>query len=99
MTGQKYYKNADLNWIRPLADEAKKLMDQFIDENQLRDGGTCVMGEGIDILVVPPRCRKPIQVQIVRQPFQGNNERALLYAKQWLESKGVQCSYNAGRMD
>lgn len=95
----KNYKQADLKWIEPLASEATQLMNQFIIDTGLKDGGTCVMGECIEINVVPPRCRLPKRHVIVHQPFQGNNQRALRCAMDWLLSRGVECRYNCGRMD
>lgn len=95
----KAYKHSELAEIRELAGNATRLMLSYIDEHNLQDGGTCVLGEGIDVLVLPPRCKIPRYYQIVSQPFQGNNERALRVAMAYLVEQGVDCVYNHGRMD
>jgi hypothetical protein len=95
----KVYKQVDLERINSLANVAIIAMHRFIEEHKLRDGGSCVMGEGIEIMYVAPGKRKPRPLMIVSQPFQGNNYEALMRAKQSLEANGVDCQYNCGRMD
>lgn len=79
--------------------KAIDLMNDHINKNKLRDGGTCVMGEGIDINFIPKGKRKPVRMQIVSQPFQGNNRPALIVAQKHLEAQGIKVYYNPGRMD
>lgn len=95
----KIYKKEDLKILEPIISLVLIKMDKYIIENGLRDGGTCVMGEGLDIDYLPPRCRKPIRLQIIRQPFQGNNFKALDYARKLLKESGINVYYNHGRMD
>lgn len=83
----------------PIVAQAIEKMNQYIIDKKLRDGGTCVMGEGLEVQVLPPRCRNPVMVQVVRQPFQGNNYQALRYAQEYLKSQGIETKYNQGRMD
>lgn len=95
----KIYKQQDLDLIQPIINESIQKMNIFIDKNGLKDGGTCVMGEGLYIDFLPKGKRKPIRKEIVGQPFQGNNYRALKYAQQFLLSKGITTYYDSGRMD
>lgn len=78
---------------------AIKIMDRHIVENNIRDGGTCVIVEGIEIDFLPKGKRKPQKLQIIRQPFQGNNWEPLMIAQKYLQSQGIKTYYNCGRMD
>lgn len=95
----KVYKQQDLDLIQPIINETIQKMLIFIDKNRLKDGGTCVIGEGLYIDFLPKGKRKPIQKDIIGQPFQGNNYRALKYAQEFLSSKGITTYYSPGRMD
>lgn len=78
----------------------KEIVEDTIVTKGLKDGGTCVMGEGIFVWVLPSRRHKyPVKQFLVEQPFQGNNRPALLPALQYLRAVGVDAHYDCGRMD
>lgn len=81
-------------------ERCKEIVKETIVKNNLKDGGTCVVGEGIYVWVLPSRRHKiPVKQFIVTQPFQGNNRPALLPALEYLRKVGVDAHYDCGRMD
>ena len=95
------YKEKDLQKIQGLIDNAKILVKRDIEDMKIEDGGSCVLGNGIQIYFVPKRCRNPIKKIIVDGPFQGNvsNYKALKNALDYLRQSGVDCRYEDGILD
>jgi hypothetical protein len=97
----KNYKNVDMAEIREWVYIAEDIVADTIKKENIVDYGTCVLGAGIKINFIWPRCRKPRERILISQPFQGNvsNYRALKTALDYLQSKGVDCFYDDGRVD
>lgn len=73
-------------------------IEQFIRPDQ----GTCVMGEGVDVLTKFKRERRPRHRMIFRQTWtQGDQPKALNELIRLLKEKYPDCdfSYNCGMMD
>lgn len=79
---------------------AIEFMQEVIKTKGLRDGGSCVIGEGLYIEYLPSKRHKyPHRMFIVDQPFQGNNHLALYPVRDWLLEKGIKVKYAHGRLD
>lgn len=70
------------------------------------DCGTCVLGAGIEIYYLAPRCRNPIKKMIIRAhditPVQGSMvwEHDVQTVIDWLAANGIaDAHYNPGFMD
>lgn len=68
------------------------------------DVGTCIVGEGIEVAVLYPRCKIPRMVQVFTNRWsQGSQERALeamvkAFNEEFPQNKGL-FTINSGRMD
>lgn len=95
----KAYRGEELQKVIALAREAQRMVDE--DALQNSDEGTCVLGAGIAVYGIRPRCRKPVMMTLTRQPFQGNvgSYRASQRALRWLQNQGVEAFWNDGAMD
>jgi hypothetical protein len=82
-----------------LAAAARRMIEQ--DRGLFRDEGTCVLGAGIAVYAVPPRCRKPKLTLLIDAPFQGNvgSAKASERALKWLQGQGVEAFWYDGTMD
>jgi hypothetical protein len=71
------------------------------DAANTKDSGTCVLGAGIAVNVLPARCRVPRRRILVPAPFQGNvasyeaSKRAILA----LRAAGLDAYWYDGTMD
>lgn len=69
------------------------------------DEGNCVVGAGIEIMYIPPRCRKPRREMIISSRdvacAQGslNWERGKDHVISYLRDNGIDAIYNWGMMD
>jgi hypothetical protein len=105
----KIYKSVDINSeiFKKRIEEAKKLwLEASKKEFELHgDTGSCIMGDGIQIYFIPPRCRKPQTLFIIRSHEVAFCQGSLHYEKtykvaiDYLKQHGIDCFYNYGRMD
>lgn len=99
----KIYKTQDLQSqeVARLINNAKILVRRDIEDLKIQDQGTCVVGGGIQIEFLPPKCRIPRRIIVVDGPFQGNvsNKKALANALKYLQDNGVCCRYYDGVID
>ena len=101
------YQDADLVKFQNAIDCAKTLWrdrcQAYLDKNG--DQGTCVLGAGITIEYLPPRCRTPCANTIIEASeicaAQGSLvwEDSIKEVLSYLEGRGVEARYNPGRMD
>lgn len=98
---KKQYKQKEVQALEALFQQARQITQDTVLKNNIRDSGSSVLGNGIKLLVVPPRCRNAVEMTIVRGPFQGNlsNHEALKPALEFLKAQGVDCFYCDGNMD
>lgn len=66
-----------------------------------RDTGTCVLGAGVAVYVVPKGCRVDRRRILIDAPFQGNvgSRIACTRALEHLRSAGLDVFWHDGRMD
>jgi hypothetical protein len=98
----KIYKIKDLEEMRELISAARKIVYATIIAEKIKDSGSCTLGAGIYIRLLPKGARKNyVNHRIVDQPFQGNmsNYQALRHAIEFLRENGIDCCYDDGRMD
>lgn len=71
------------------------------DAKGCRDEGSCVLGAGVAIDVVPKGCRIPRRVIVVGAPFQGNvgSEKACVRAVEILRTSGLDAYWYDGILD
>ena len=93
------YEQADIDRIRPILLEAKRLWDSEWESQGATDEGTCCGGIGIEIWVRAPRKRsaKPCNV-IYGPPCQGNisAQSSVTPALEYLRKNGIDAQYNDG---
>lgn len=69
------------------------------------DQGTCVLGAGIEIYYLAPRCRRPGKKMIISASricaAQGASvwESSVKEVLEYLRKRGIECQYNSGNMD
>ena len=94
-----HYRDKDLKKFASAIATARAMAEE--DRPKYHDQGTCVLGAGIAIYYIPPRCRKAVRDILIGQHFQGNvgswnvAQRALAYLKE----QGLDCFWYDGRMD
>jgi hypothetical protein len=101
------YKKAEIEKMSAIIEKAKQMWDAASKEefSKTGDRGSCIMGDGIEILYVPPRCRKPQKLMIIPSRTVAYAQGSLHYeatkdvALRFLEENGIECQYNYGRMD
>lgn len=90
-----------------IVNEAKKI---WIDKSKksykkIGDVGPIIMGDGINVLLIPKRCRNPKPVEILPSAdvaqCQGNAhyEQHASSIVDWLKGKGIDCWYSYGIRD
>ncbi len=87
-----------------LIGDARRLWNQRAREyfEAHGDRGTCVMGAGIAVYQIPPRCKKHRSVIIIDSPlYQGclTWEASVNEVLDFLRNGGLDCFYAAGMMD
>lgn len=63
------------------------------------DGGSVVIGSGIGVLYLPPRCRKPREHLIIPSPGLGDGGRSIRTPLNYLARNGIAAFQIYGRMD
>jgi hypothetical protein len=103
----KTYKQADLEKMRSLIAKATEIWKEasLKEFQKTGDRGSCVLGDGITIYYIPPRCRKPVELFIIPSRTVAFAQGSLHYeanyhlALDFLRENGVECRYNHGWMD
>jgi hypothetical protein len=98
---EKTYRDADLAALAPVLVKAEEIMRWDVASKKFRDDGTCVLGAGVAIDVLPPRARNPRRQVVVHAPYQGNvgSYNACQRAAAYLRMMGVACYWYDGVMD
>jgi len=93
------YTDAGLEALRPLIEEAQARIDEI--SPTIEDIGSCVLGAGVQVYYIAPRCRKVTTQIIATGGPQGNVgiSRACAPAIEFLRANGVECRYYDGVMD
>ena len=79
-------------------------INEYNKDNR-QDIGTCILGDGICVNIVPKRCRKPRKVMIIPSSSvaqcQGSAhyDRCYHVAIEYLKSHGIDAYYHYGTMD
>lgn len=104
----KHYKEKEF-WdkFEPVIQEAKSLWRQKSEKTykKIGDAGPVIMGDGVQAMIIPKRCKNPRPVEIISSAeashCQGNAhyEMHVQEIVDFLKSKGVDCWYSYGRMD
>lgn len=101
------YKSKDLKQFETVINEAKLLWIELAKkEFELKgDNGCCVLGAGLQVEVLYPRCKYPRDLTIISfnevSPCQGEHAVSVTAKKivEFLKEKGLETKYNYGRMD
>ena len=93
------YREADLAKYADVIAQAKALVAEDVKIG--RDEGTCVLGAGIAIHVIPKRARYPRTRILIDAPFQGNvgSRKACERGLALLRAAGLDAFWHDGRMD
>ena len=85
-------------WEEVIADAKRVVAD---DASRCRDEGSCVLGAGIAIDVLPKRCRLPQRRILISAPFQGNvgSQKACKRALALLRISGLDAYWYDGIID
>lgn len=74
---------------------------EYVKENG--DIGTCVLGAGITVWYIPPRCRRPRELMIIPSPACAQGSVCWEHSKdevmEYLKKYGIETNYEWGRMD
>jgi len=100
----KNYRRKDLEKFVPFFNEAQQTWREKTVAHVKKHGdtGTCIIGDGIFVNYIPPRCRKAKPLKVVSpQGAQGsyNYEQFKDEIMEYLRREGVDCYYRWGRMD
>lgn len=99
------YDKKDLSEKADIISEAKAMWDaktkEYVEKNG--DMGSCVVGAGIVIHYLGPRCRKPVIENIILSPacaqgslsWESSVKEVLLF----LKNNGIEATYEHGWMD
>ena len=81
--------------------EAERIMHKEHEANGYDDRGTCVLGAGIELMMVKPGARTAHREVVIRQVAQGNlsSYAAAKPAIEFLREHGIDAGWNDGRMD
>lgn len=69
------------------------------------DRGTCVLGAGIEIDFIPPRCRTPRRMMLISASSVCNAQGSIVWEDSkdeiinFLRENGIECRYAWGNMD
>jgi hypothetical protein len=101
---QKYYTKKDLEKFKDIVDEARNLWQNLMYEYHSIHGdvGTCIIGNGIKVTYLAPKCRIPKDMKIISpRGYQGSLVMDTTASKivEFLKSKGIECYYDSGSMD
>lgn len=103
----KIYKTKELEQFKSLIEQAKTMwIDLAQKEFQSKgDSGCCVIGAGLEVYVLPPRCKHPQSLQLISfnevSPCQGESavQNTSKQIVEFLKQHGLETRYNYGRMD
>lgn len=103
----KIYKTKELSQFNELIQNAKTLWVELshLEYTKNGDRGCCVLGAGIEIYVLPPRCKHPRTLTIITfnevSPCQGEHAASSVSNAviEFLKENGLEARYNHGRMD
>jgi hypothetical protein len=102
------YKQQDMtDQFKETIFRAKKMWMAICKENFEKDGdkGSCVLGAGITIMLLLPKCRKPRRTMIIASnevaQCQGsaNWEKGNQQVLSFLSKNGIEAAYECGNMD
>lgn len=100
-------KQAELSNFNEVINEARAMWEKSAREYYERNGdvGSCVLGAGICVDVVPPRCRKARSVMIISASSVARCQGSLHWeynvgaVVDYLRSNGLDAYFDCGRMD
>lgn len=97
----------ELAKYRKVIDEAREMWEksarEYYDKNG--DTGSCVIGAGIKIEVIPPRCRKPRAMMLISANEVARCQGSLHWEHNvqtvvnYLRDNGLNAFFDYGRMD
>jgi hypothetical protein len=101
------YKPKDIEQMKSAISEATEIWRaaSLKEFQKTGDRGSCIVGDGITVYFTPPRCRKPVELFIIRSRSVAFAQGSIHYescvdlALNFLREKGIVCRYNHGRMD
>lgn len=107
ISGLTVYTQKELSEFNPHIIHATKLWAHAAGEYYKKHGdtGTCIVGDGIGIYLIPKGCRKPQKVLIIPSSrvahCQGSShyEATKSVAMEYLREQGLETHYNYGFMD
>lgn len=105
--GYKVHKPKEVESMKPFIEEAKAEWARLAKETYERSGdqGSCVIGDGIKIYWIPPRCKLPRERMIIASNEVSHCQGSLHYEAhadtilKRLRANGIDAHYCSGRMD
>lgn len=102
-------KQSELIKFQPVIEQAKQMWKDLSEKAYNEDGqadlGSCVLGDGICVLVVPPRCRKEHSITIIPSREVSKCQGSLHYERyvsqvvDFLQENGLDAYYHYGFLD
>ena len=85
-------------------DDLKRAEQYFIEADRLwkkhyKDDGSVVIGAGIAVLYLPPRCLNPKEKIVISSPGQGDGSDSVNIPLNLLALYGIGAWFEPGRMD
>lgn len=104
---EKIYKATEYEALRnhPAVAQARAQWQVATEEAHKKHGdrGSCILGEGIYVFAVRPRCRKPERMRLISPPTSVQGEVVRLAgmneAVAFLRAAGIECFGFCGNMD
>lgn len=104
---RKIYKAKELEKFTIIVAQGKRRWAELCEREYQSNGdqGTCVLGAGIAVYCIPPRCRKPIEKILIHAHDVSRAQGSVTWEKSVygiideLRAKGLDCYYAQGRMD
>jgi hypothetical protein len=101
------YNAEDLNTKNEIINRAISIWHDKCKEFEIVNGdmGTCVLGAGIEVYFLYPRCRKPKQFMIISASQVTGCQGSIVWEKsveevvKFLKENGIEAQYNCGYMD
>jgi hypothetical protein len=101
----KIYKQDDFNAsFKEILRKAQNLWYELADDyiKKGKEPGSCVIGDGFYVHYLPPRCRNPRELKILRTeslvgslPYESTKDEI----HEFLKINGIECFYKWGRLD
>lgn len=89
--------DADLDRAMPLFAEARRMWAH--DGQHVEGRGSAVIGAGIGVMYIPPRCRNPRERVVVECPFQTDGAITVWRPLLFLARHGIPAFHVYGRLD